>query len=115
MGTSVPLPVEMTPRRYGVCINERYAEHKHSGLATADPLDGTYVAAEQLNWLIQKGEILPSIKPLEKTTQVRLRFRKVGDEAGITFVVSGADNIPRNSSQLQPSTFHIIHWPQNVS
>jgi len=108
MGTSIPLPVEMCPRRYGVCINERFADHKHTGTASTDPLDGSYIAAEQFNWVIQKGEILPSAKNLEKTTQVRLRFRKIGDEAGITFVASGSDDIPRSTSQLKPSKFLIF-------
>jgi hypothetical protein len=68
--------MEECQRSYGLAVSEEYSAIKHLEPKDVAPskLSQTYMAEEQMLWLIRKGDVLLSDLPREVSTPVALQF-----------------------------------------
>ncbi|KAF4625147.1 hypothetical protein G7Y89_g13022 [Cudoniella acicularis] len=114
IGIEPPAKLRSCPRHYGVCVNQRYQDWRHTGEnAVRDVLDGTMKVHDQLHWLIRQGDLILPEVPLTSTEDVHFQVTQQQYESGIsvrlTFVATAAKDAPSSVSGLPPGRDEIRH------
>ena len=109
VGMDLPMKVESTPRHYGVCLSQIFAEWKHTdAVTTQDKYHGSSVVMDRLIWLVRKGSLILPDEPISATCKISCRITPrnldLGEKVRIIFVASAEPNAPSMLSELPRGT-----------
>jgi len=77
-----PPPVAWSPKHYGICLAEEFADFKHQGLEMyEDAFDGRAMVRGCVQWLIALNTPLPHSEPLVAAQAFTRKFKVKGSRA----------------------------------
>lgn len=101
-----PAPkVNACPRSYGICISQLYAGWMHDpDQAVKNRFHAKQIVHQQLNWLVRKGDVILSDRPIQSNfgVETRFTFKHLNSRVKlrIIFAATAIDDPPCNLSNL---------------
>jgi hypothetical protein len=105
IGMQAAPKVKACPRSYGICTSQLYAGWMHNpDQAVEDRFNLKQIVHRQFNWLVRKGDVILSDRPLQSNFDVETRFtsKHLNSRVNmrIIFAATAIDDPPCNLSDL---------------